>query len=221
MSSNSAADIYSERYHAVHLRSEPSRSIVWRVIADHLSLYIPYDGCVLEIGAGYCDWINNVRARIRIAVDIWKEFPRYAAAGVYPIIHDLSCGLSIFGDNQFDTVLASNVIEHFSADVGVMLVRECCRILRPSGRMIIVQPNFAFSYKHYFDDYTHRAVFTHVSLSNMLKSQGFQIDDLKSRFTPYSLRDIGFPVYPFLIKAYLISPLKPFAGQMLVVARKP
>lgn len=221
MSSNNATDIYSERYHAAHLRSEPARAILWRVLADHLSRYIPHDGCVLEIGAGYCDWINNVRARIRIAVDLWKEFPRYAAAGVHPILHDLSLGLLLFGDNQFDAVLASNVIEHFNANTGAMLAGECHRILFPSGRMIIIQPNFAFSYKRYFDDYTHRAVYTHISLANMLKSQGFQIEVLQPRFTPYSIQGSKFPVQPWLIRAYLASPFKPFAGQMLIVARKP
>lgn len=221
MSSNNATDIYSERYHAAHLRSEPARAILWRVLADHLSRYIPHDGCVLEIGAGYCDWINNVRARIRIAVDLWREFPRYAAAGVHPILHDLSLGLLLFGDNQFDAVLASNIIEHFNANMGAMLAGECHRILCPGGRMIIIQPNFAFSYKHYFDDYTHRAVYTHISLANMLKSQGFQIEILQPRFTPYSIRGSKFPVQPWLIRAYLASPFKPFAGQMLIVARKP
>ena len=38
---------------------------------------------------------------------------------------------------------------------------------------------------------------------------------------PYSLRDGRLPVVPLLIQMYLASPIKPFAGQMLVVARKP
>ena len=37
---------------------------------------------------------------------------------------------------------------------------------------------------------------------------------------PYSMRDTRLPISPWLIRAYLRSPLKPFAGQMLVVARR-
>ena len=93
-------------------------------------------------------------------------------------------------------------------------------MLSADGRFIIVQPNFRYAYRRYFDDYTHRSVFTDVSLKALLRSRGFHIEACLPRFLPYSMQGAGGAVRPWLIRAYLRSPIKPRAGQMLVVARK-
>jgi hypothetical protein len=43
---------------------------------------------------------------------------------------------------------------------------------------------------------------------------------VKPKFLPYSMRDSRLPIAPWLVRAYLHSPWKPMAGQMLVVARR-
>jgi hypothetical protein len=55
----------------------------------------------------------------------------------------------------------------------------------------------------------------------MLRSRGFLIDEVRARFLPYSMRGSRLPIQRWLVRAYLQSPFKPMAGQMLVVARKP
>ena len=84
----------------------------------------------------------------------------------------------------------------------------------------MIQPNFRYAYRHYFDDYTHRSTFTHVSLANLLRSTGLRILRVEPRFLPYSMRESRLPVRPWLVRAYLRSPIRPRAGQMLVVAQK-
>ena len=76
-------------YHAAHLPEHPARALVWKVVAEHLAVWMPQDGHVLEIGAGYCDWINNIVAARRVAADIWPETARYAAVGVEARILDV------------------------------------------------------------------------------------------------------------------------------------
>ncbi len=93
-------------------------------------------------------------------------------------------------------------------------------ILRPGGRFIIIQPNFRHAYRSYFDDFTHRSIFTDVSLANMLKAQQFTIDEVRPKFLPYSMRDVSWTIPSWVVRAYLHSPFKPGAGQMLVVARR-
>jgi SAM-dependent methyltransferase len=207
-------------YHAVHLPEDPARARVWRVITEYLRPWIAPGDHVVEIGAGYCQWINAVTARRRVAIDSWPDFVRHADAGVDARVMDASTALTSLGNGQFDVVLASNVLEHFDPDTSSKVVADVARLLKPRGRFIVVQPNFRYAYRHYFDDYTHRAVFTHVSLSNLLRSHGFTIERCEPRFLPYSMRDTRLPVRDWLIRAYLRSPIRPFAGQMLVIARK-
>jgi SAM-dependent methyltransferase len=202
------------------LTPDPAREVLWRVLARYLSFLVPPEAHVLELGAGYCHWINNVAAARRVAVDQWKEFPQHAAAGVEALIMDASQHLTALARRQFDVVLASNFLEHFEAGVSERIVKDVFALLRPNGRFIVIQPNFRYAWRRYFDDYTHRAVFTDVSLSGLLRSVGFDIELSRGKFLPYSMREKGFLVAPWLIRAYLYSPIKPLAGQMLVVGRK-
>jgi SAM-dependent methyltransferase len=210
----------AERYHAVHLTEEPARALVWEVVADHLRRWVPERAHVLEIGAGYCCWINAVRAERRVAVDVWPDLPRHAAPGVEPVVMDAAGGLGALGREAFDVVLASNVLEHFDPDTASALVGEVAAALRRGGRLIVVQPNFRHAYRQYFDDYTHRSIFTDVSLANLLRTHGFRMERVVPRFLPYSMRGSRLPISRWAVRAYLRSPLKPWAGQMLLVARK-
>jgi SAM-dependent methyltransferase len=207
-------------YQAVHLTEDATRAIVWQVLVEYLSVYVPEDAHVLELGANYCYWINGVRAVRKVAVDIWAESGRYAASDVQSVQHDLSKGLPMFGDLRFDVVMASNLLEHFEPDVASRLIADVYTCLRPSGRFIVIQPNFRYAYRHYFDDYTHRSIFTDVSLPNLMRSHGFHIEQVQARFLPYSLRGSRLPIRPWLVRAYLHSPIKPFSGQMLVIGQK-
>jgi cyclopropane fatty-acyl-phospholipid synthase-like methyltransferase len=207
-------------YHDVHLPEHPARRGVWQAIADHLSPYVPPGGHVLEIGAGYCHWINAVRAARRVAVDTWRDLPKHAAAGVEARVLDVTTSLGDFGAASFDVVLASNVLEHFDPDTAGRVAAQVRTLLRQGGRVLVIQPNFRLAYRRYFDDYTHRAIFTDVSLPAMLRSQGLRVEAVHPRFLPYSMQGVGRPVPSWLVHAYLRSPVKPGAGQMLVVARK-
>jgi SAM-dependent methyltransferase len=207
-------------YHSVHLIQDPARDVVWQVIAAHLAHWIPPQAHVLEVGAGYCAWINAVRAARRVATDIWPDVVQHAAPGVDAQVLDVTTCLPSLGAGAFDVVLASNVLEHFAPDTAAKVVRDLFDVLRPGGRLLVIQPNFRYAAATYFDDYTHRAIFTDVSLPALLRAHGFAIDEVRGRFLPYSLRDSRLPIRPWLVRAYLRSPIKPMAGQMLVVARK-
>jgi SAM-dependent methyltransferase len=207
-------------YHGAHLVEDPRRAGVWKAIARHLATYVPTDSDVLELGAGYCHWINNVDASRRVAVDRWDKLPAYAAPGVETMVLDIADGLASLQSATFDVVLASNVLEHFSPDTAANVIHTVSRLLRPGGRVLLIQPNFRYAWRSYFDDYTHRSIFTDMSLPALLRSANFTILKVEPRFLPYSLQGTRFPVTSWLVTAYLASPFKPAAGQMLVVAQK-
>jgi hypothetical protein len=73
------------------------------------------------------------------------------------------------------------------------------------------------AYREYFDDYTHVSVFSHVSLADFLRVNGFDLLEIRPRFLPLTVKS-RLPVLPWLIKAYLASPIKPMAKQMLIRA---
>ena len=207
-------------YHSAHLTPDPARRLVWQAVARYLSPLVPADAAVLEIGAGYCDWINQVRAARRVAVDIWPELPAHVASGVEARVLDVASALPSLGAATFDVVLASNLLEHFSPDDVGSVVDHVGGVLRRGGRFIIVQPNFRYAWRRYFDDYTHRSVFTDVSLPALLTAHGFRINSVHAKFLPYSLQRARVPITSALVTAYLHSPFKPMAGQMLVVGSK-
>ncbi len=212
--------LYQGAYHAAHLPEHPARAGVWRIITEHLAPWVSSSAHVLEIGAGYCHWINNVAAARRVALDLWPDLAQHASPGVEARVLDASRDLGSLGERTFDVVLASNVLEHFEPDVAATIVANVATLLRREGRFIIIQPNFRYAYRQYFDDYTHRSVFTHESLSSLLRANGFDLELVQAKFLPYSMRAAKTPLPLWLVRAYLMSPIKPMAGQMLIVGKK-
>lgn len=143
---------------------------------------------------------------------------KYAGPDVRTSVQDCT-NLGVFQSNFFDVVFASNLLEHLTAGETEKLLSEAKRVLKPAGKLILLQPNFTYAFKHYFDDFTHKQIFTHVGLEDLLKAFDFKIIKNFPKFMPYTMRS-KLPTYSWLVKLYLFSPLKPFAGQMLIVAEK-
>jgi SAM-dependent methyltransferase len=206
------------RYFQSRFRFDPRRDAVWSEICRYLQKrYISKQSSILEIGSGYCHFINQIEGREKHALDLSSEIHRYVAHDV--TAHVQSCAtMHEIADGSFDVVFASNVFEHLRREEMTAALSEIRRVLKRGGRLVIIQPNFKYCYKDYFDDYTHLQIFTHIALSDLLVSFGFSILDLKPRFLPFSMRS-HFPKVAWLVKLYLQSPVKPFAGQMLIVAK--
>ena len=89
--------------------------------------------------------------------------------------------------------------------------------LKPGGTLNLLQPNYRFAYREYFDDYTHVAVYSDQSLVDFVTSNGFRVTECRPRFLPLTVKS-RMPVSPFLIRLYLLLPFKPLGKQMLVRA---
>ncbi len=204
-----------------HTRMAPhrARAGVWRVICDYLQRFMRPDGVVLDLGAGYCDFINQVAAAEKHAVDVAPGFTAHAAAGVQTHVQS-AVDLQSLAAAHFDTVLASNLLEHLTHAELAQLAAGVRRILRPGGLFILIQPNYRYAYREYFDDYTHVTVFSEVSLTDFLVAQGFAVVHVEPRFLPLTLKQRG-PKPQWLVRLYLALPYRPLAGQMLVIVRRP
>jgi SAM-dependent methyltransferase len=191
---------------------------VWHHVTAYLSRWIAADARVLELGAGWCDFANTVQAAEVVALDADETVRRAARPGVTAVVGDCT-DLAEFEDGRFDVVFASNLVEHLDRDAATRLVDESRRVLAPGGRLILLQPNFRLAPGRYFDDYTHVSIWTDRSLGDFLQARGWTLEDVQARFLPLTLKSRGAKL-TFLVPWYLRSPVKPLAGQMLVVARR-
>jgi hypothetical protein len=205
-------------YHQTRFTFDKRRETLWRSLYRfYFRRWIRDDDCVLELGAGYGHFINNVNAQRRIAVDLWSELPSYLQPGVECHVGNIS-DLSFLKNNSVDFAFASNVFEHIAQNDLAKVLDQLRSKLSSRGLLCALQPNYHYAYREYFDDYTHITVYSHISLCDFLRSCGYQIVKCEPKFMPLSVKS-GATVSPILIWLYLNSPLKPLGKQMLVVAR--
>jgi len=209
---------YTPGYFETRLAHDVNRTRVWRHLTAYLQRWIGADARVLELGAGWCDFSNNVVAGSVVAMALDATVAEAAGPGVTPVVGDCA-DLSRFEDGSFDVVFASNLLEHLDRPLASRLLAESRRVLTPGGRLILMQPNFRLNPGRYFDDFTHVAIYTDASLADFLTAEGWTIDTVRARFLPLTLRSRGSGL-SFLVPWYLRSPVKPMAGQMLVVASR-
>jgi cyclopropane fatty-acyl-phospholipid synthase-like methyltransferase len=218
-SDDRADGTYANAYFETRLAQDANRSKVWRHLCRYLARWVGPGDDVLELGAGWCDFANHVQARHVVAMDLDATVERAAAGHVTAVVGDCT-NLDRFDDASFDVVFASNLLEHLQREDSSRLLAGARRVLRPGGRLILMQPNFRLNPGRYFDDFTHVAIFTDQSLPDYLVSEGWTVDTVLARFLPLTLKSRGSNL-TFLVPWYLRSPIKPLAGQMLVVATVP
>jgi SAM-dependent methyltransferase len=208
----------NDAYYDTRYAHDPRRAAVWQHLTRYLSRWIPATADVLELGAGYCDFSNQVTARSRTAMDLREAFVPFAGPGVRTEVGDC-CDLSRFADKSVDVVFASNLLEHLDVAGNEQLVGHVRRVLRPGGRFVLVQPNYRLRPREYFDDYTHVSVWSDRSLADFLAAQGMVVEHVEARFLPLTMKSrlsFGHKLVPL----YLALPYRPLAGQMLVIARR-
>jgi SAM-dependent methyltransferase len=208
----------TQHYHQTRFTADPRRDVLWQTLWRAFFRHrVPKNACVLDLGSGYGQFINNVVARRRIAIDSWPGFADHLVPGVEAITGDVT-DLSMIDDLSVDFAFASNLFEHLTQSQLGLTLSALTKKLAPLGTLTILQPNYRYAFREYFDDYTHVTVWSHVSLADFLVANGFEIVELLPRFLPLTIKS-RLPVWPFLIRTYLALPVKPLGKQMLVVAR--
>jgi SAM-dependent methyltransferase len=207
-------------YFDTRLKFDKRRITLWKALwRFSLRHHLGDPHSLLELGAGRCELINASTAERKIALDTWEGIRSSASKEVQTVVASAT-NLSFLESGTMDSVFASNLFEHLTREELGATLDEVLRVLKPGGRLAIVQPNFRFAYKNYFDDYTHISVWTHISLADYLSSKSWEIVAIERKFLPLTVKS-RLPVRSSLIWLYLKSPIKPLAGQMLIVAQKP
>ena len=202
-------------YHTTRFAPDPRRDVLWKtLVSGYFQRLIPVDGCTLELGAGYAHFINHVRSRRKIALDIWEGLRDHAASDVETLIQS-ACDLRGIEPGSVDFAFASNLTEHLTKQEFAALLQELRQKFRPGGTLNLLQPNFRYAYREYFDDYTHVTVYSDRSLCDFLAANGYRVLECRPRFMPLTVKS-RVPVSSVLIQLYLWSPWKIMGKQMLV-----
>lgn len=210
------SDAY-QQYHQTRFTFDPRRQVLWSALYRHyFSQFIRPEYTVLELGAGYGYFINNVRARRRIAVDLWHGMEGFLEAGVEAHVGQIQ-DLSFLPDRSVDFVFASNVFEHLTKEDVAATLQQLRAKLTRGGQLGVLGPNYRFCADEYFDDYTHVSVFSDRSLADFVQANGFTVLRVVPRFLPLTIKS-RLPVSEALIRLYLRSPIKPFGKQMFLLA---
>jgi SAM-dependent methyltransferase len=204
-------------------RELEAKRVLWGVLVrDRFQRYVPVSGTVVDLGAGSCEFINEVRAGHRIAVDLNPATVGSAASGV-TVLTTRSDRMDAIPDASVDTVFTSNFFEHLPTKAALMAtLAECRRVTRPGGRIVVLMPNIRYLPGRYWDYLDHHLPLTHLSVAEALGLSGYEVVESIPRFLPYTVKDARFPVRPSMVRAYLrLPPVWRLLGrQMLVVGRR-
>ena len=132
---------------------------IWGIlVTDFFQKFVSETGTILDVGAGFCHFINQIRAKRRIAVDANPGIRAYADPAVEVLItEDLT--LPSISDGEVNHVFISNFLEHLSTSADVItLLRNMQAKLSPGGTVLILEPNFRFTGAAYFDFIDHTVV---------------------------------------------------------------
>lgn len=194
------------------------RKGVWKEIARYVSKDLGTAESFLELGAGYCDFINYYPAKHKICFELNPERKIYAARDV-----DFRCGdaVSLMKgiDLKIDIVFASNFLEHLTKQQLEDLMPKIYKVLTENGRLVLIQPNYRLCRHRYFEDPTHHTIFSDENIKNFLQKYGFEIVKIVPGLLPFSMKS-RLPKWPIFVRLYLHSPIKPNAAQMYIVAQK-
>lgn len=197
------------------------RNRMYRTLCeDFFQKFVPPESTIVDIASGYCEFINNINAAKKIALDINPDSEKFAAKEVE--WRPLRCSdMRAVADQSADVVFASNILEHLTKDEIVKTIQEARRVLKEGGKFLILQPNIRYCYKDYWMFFDHITPLDDRSLCEILQVHGFEISECRPRFLPYTTKG-RLPKSIFLLKLYLKIPLaqRLFGQQAFVCAVK-
>jgi ubiquinone/menaquinone biosynthesis C-methylase UbiE len=198
------------------------RKKLWSILCkSFFQNYINKDWTVLDLGAGFCEFINNIEAKRKYAIDLNIDIQNYADDDIKTFILDAK-NINIIESNSIDCVFTSNFFEHLNNKTEVLLVlKEIYRVLKNEGKILMLFPNIKYCYKEYWDFFDHNIPLSHLSLEEALKLSGFNIKKIIPRFLPFSSKN-HLPKNYFFFKLYLSIPLfwRLFGKQSFIEAEK-
>ena len=197
------------------------RDAVWTTLVDEFfQPLVPVNGTVLDLGCGWGEFINHVRAARKIGMDLNPDSRDRLATDVEFLEQNCAEHWPL-PDGSLDCVFTSNFFEHLrSKDDLRRTLEEVRRCLRPGGRLICLGPNVKYLAGEYWDFWDHYLPLTELSLRELLELLDFEVERCVSRFLPYVMVRRR-PVPMALVRLYVKLPWLwwTLGKQFFVIAR--
>jgi SAM-dependent methyltransferase len=220
MNSNELSDLYKIRFTQDQL---PRKNAIWKVLCQSFfQRFIRASDTVVDVACGYGEFLNNISANKKIAVDLNSDALKFLNSDIkFYQCKATNLGSVIAG--QADVVFTSNFLEHLEDKKTLdMFLDQVMTALKPGGKYLILGPNLRYLPGQYWDFYDHHLGLTHLSLSEALLLKGFNIQICIDRFLPFTTQG-ALPTHPWLVWIYLKVPFtwKLLGKQFFIVAQKP
>ncbi len=195
-------EVYRRRFPEVSRRQ---KDLIWPEITHYLQRWVDPTAPVLDIACDSGYFIRNVAAKERWAVDLRDV--RADLPGDITFVQANGLDLdACLPAGTFGTIFMSNYLEHLHGpDAVIEQLAVARRLLRPGGRVIVLQPNVRLVGGSYWDFIDHRVALTERSLAEAGGLAGLRTVELITRFLPYSTKS-RLPSHPLLVRAYLRFP---------------
>ena len=220
MNNDQLSDLYRIRFAKETL---PRKNAIWKILcSDFFSKYVKESDTVLDIACGYGEFINNIEAKEKLAIDLNPDAKGY-------LNKDISFELCSANDlkhkikGKADIAFTSNFLEHLPDKNTLNEILDGIMVaLKPGGKYLILGPNLRYLPGLYWDFFDHHLGLTHLSLCEALRLKGFHVDVCIDKFLPYTTQG-SLPTHPLLVKLYLKMPMawRVLGKQFFIVASKP
>jgi SAM-dependent methyltransferase len=220
MDNNHLSELYKIRFATEEL---PRKNAIWKMLcSNYFQKFINKSSTVVDIACGYGEFLNNIQAKRKIAVDLNPDAKHFLNPDVE--FHQcLATNLASIITADADIIFTSNFLEHLP-DKKVLdnFLNQVFLALKPGGKYLILGPNLRYLPGQYWDFYDHHLGLTHLSLCEALKLKGFEVEVCIDRFLPFTTQG-SLPTHPFFVKLYLMFPLawRVLGKQFFIVVQKP
>jgi SAM-dependent methyltransferase len=210
--------VYRQRFTDEHAMRKEG---VWRKVCRFLQRFVAADAPVLDVACDRGHFIRNIRATERWATDV-RDVSHHLSGDIHFVRCDGPTMDAVLPPGYFGTVFLSNYLEHLRSASEIMQQLAAAQVvLRPTGRLIILQPNIRLIGHAYWDFVDHHKALTEKSLCEAVEATGFTVERVITRFLPFTTKG-RLPQAAGLVRLYLALPPAWYmlGKQTLCIARK-
>lgn len=222
MGNSNNQEMYHNRFNDEEVKTKKN---TWGAICRYLEKFLPRKETklVVDVAAGYCDFINNIRCKgNKVAIDINPDVKKYAHSDVKTIVGSIQ-NLSEYVEKGTVTIFfMSNFLEHISKKEIEELLKEEYKLLDSGGQVWILTPNIRYVGGKYWDFYDHITPITEKSVIEIAMLCGFEVKKCIPRFLPFTTKS-KLPQAEWIVALYLkLMPLSGmiFGEQSFIILQK-